>query len=237
MTVKGEENGEYNWCDIVRRPEQKSLFFRSFPFWSSVSMLSFVEQWTVSPWIRYVKCSGILAYFSSSSFLKYFPCFLSHKLHLNLFGSDIFYWFIACYIRHIFIICMLHSFLQIVRERKKKTKCQRKYQRVKEGEIFEHSRTFTVDWKRFRFENVTDLLWGEYYEIKQHLSKRLKKTSKVSVCNNHFSTSWWKLLYVFPIDVTRNEHLKQETRKKCQPRKERKIGGRSATVPHHTRLL
>ena len=53
---------------------------------------------------------------------------------------------------------MLHSFLQIVRERKKKTKCQRKYQRVKEGEIFEHSRTFTVDWKRFRFENVTDLL-------------------------------------------------------------------------------
>ena len=108
---------------------------------------------------------------------------------------------------------MLHSFLQIVRERKK-TKCQRKYQRVKEGEICEHSRTFTVDWKRFRFETVTDLLWGEYYEIKQHLSKRLKKTSKVSVCNNHFSTSWWKLLYVFPIDVTRNEHLKQETRKK-----------------------
>ena len=119
---------------------------------------------------------------------------------------------------------MLHSFLQNVRERKKKTKCQRKYQRVKEGEIFEHSRTFTVDWKRFRFENVTDLLWGEYYEIKQHLSKRLKKTSKVSVCNNHYSTSWWKLLYVFPIDVTRNDHLKQETRKKCQPRKERKIG-------------
>ena len=132
---------------------------------------------------------------------------------------------------------MLHSFLQIVRERKKKTKCQRKYQRVKEGEIFEHSRTFTVDWKRFRFENVTDLLWGEYYEIKQHLSKRLKKTSKVSVCNNHYSTSLWKLLYVFPIDVTRNDHLKQETRIKCQPRKERKIGGRSATVPHHTRLF
>ena len=132
---------------------------------------------------------------------------------------------------------MLHSFLQIVRERKKKTKCQRKYQRVKEGEIFEHSRTFTVDWKRFRFENVTDLLWGGYYEIKQHLSKRLKKTSKVSVCNNHYSTSLWKLLYVFPIDVTRNDHLKQETRIKCQPRKERKIGGRSATVPHHTRLF
>ena len=109
---------------------------------------------------------------------------------------------------------MLHSFLQIVRERKKKTKCQRKYQRVKEGEICEHSRTFTVDWKRFRFENVTDLLWGGYYEIKQHLSKRLKKTSKVSVCNNHYSTSWWKLLYVFPIDVTRNDHFKQETRKK-----------------------
>ena len=38
-------------------------------------------------------------------------------------------------------------------------------------------------------------------------------------------------------DAARNDYLKQETKEKCQPRKKRKIEGRSATVPLHTHLL
>ena len=33
------------------------------------------------------------------------------------------------------------------------------------------------------------------------------------------------------------ERERQETKEKCQPWNDREIGGRSATVPHHTRLL
>ena len=39
------------------------------------------------------------------------------------------------------------------------------------------------------------------------------------------------------LDVMRNDHTRQETKEKCQPWNDREIGGRSATVPHHTRLL
>ena len=46
-----------------------------------------------------------------------------------------------------------------------------------------------------------------------------------------------KLSLSYFLDVMRNDHIRQETKEKCQPWNERKIGGRSATVPHHTHLL
>lgn len=67
----------------------------------------------------------------------------------------------------------------------------------------------------------------------------LERKCQSGVLNPPFTSSlWWSLWKCFndtfeglgldrpPIfcDVTRNDHLKQETKGKCQPRKERKIG-------------
>ena len=157
MTVKGEEDGEYNWCDIVRRPEQKSLFFRSFPFWSSVSIFSLVEQWTVSPWIRYVKCSCILAYFSSSSFLKYFPCFLSHKLHLNLFGNDIYFIdLLSLHTTYIHYLCVA-QFPSDCKRKKEENKMSKKVSACKgRGNL----RTFQDFYSRLKEVSIWKCYWS-----------------------------------------------------------------------------
>ena len=135
------------------------------------------------------------------------------------------------------IYCLLHTtyihylyvaqFPSDCKGKKEENKMSKKVSACKGGGNF---RTFQDFYSRLKEVSI----WKCYWSIVRWILRNKAAFKQEAQENNHFSTSWWKLLYVFPIDVTRNEHLKQETRKKCQPRKERKIGGRSATVPHHT---
>ena len=69
------------------------------------------------------------------------------------------------------------------------------------------------------------------------LARDQGKVSTTKETENRGSGNTYGLFRPLVYFAARNDYLSQETKEKCQPRKKRKIEGRSATVPLHTHLL